>query len=103
MAQFAAGVRSGTETTTGGDRPVADSLTITDNRTGKEYELPIMYGTYPEYGAAVPAKQLRQVTRKEQDHGHANRTRRVYGGDPDRKSTRLNSSHTDIYRMPSSA
>ena len=29
-----------------------DTLTITDNRTGKSYELPIEYGTYPEYGAA---------------------------------------------------
>ena len=27
----------------------------------------------------------------------------IYQRDPDRKSTRLNSSHTDISRMPSSA
>ena len=28
---------------------------------------------------------------------------KITGGEPDRKSTRLNSSHTDISRMPSSA
>ena len=37
----------------------SDSLTITDNRTGKQYELPIRYGTYPTYGAAIDALDLR--------------------------------------------
>jgi len=27
----------------------SDSLTITDNRTGKTYEVPIKYGTFPLY------------------------------------------------------
>jgi citrate synthase len=46
-----------------------DSLTITDNRTGKTYELPIEYGTYPLYGAAVPAKELRKIKVSEEDFG----------------------------------
>ena len=28
-----------------------DTLSITDNRTGQTYEVPIRYGTYPTYGA----------------------------------------------------
>ena len=46
-----------------------DSLTITDNRTGKTYELPILYGTYPEYGAAVNTAELRQIKVSEDDFG----------------------------------
>ena len=38
-----------------------DTLTITDNRTGEIYEVPISYGTYPEYGAAIPASELRKI------------------------------------------
>ena len=38
-----------------------DTLTITDNRTGKTYELPIMYGTYKTYGAAIRTADLRQI------------------------------------------
>ncbi len=52
-----------------GDKPMADTLTIIDNRTEKEYELPIMYGTYPEYGAAIPAKDLRKIKVSEEDFG----------------------------------
>jgi citrate synthase len=52
-----------------GDQPMADSLTITDNRTNQEYEIPIMYGTYPEYGAAIPAKELRKIKATENDFG----------------------------------
>ena len=48
---------------------MADTLTIIDNRTEKEYELPIMYGTYPEYGAAIPAKDIRKVKASETDFG----------------------------------
>lgn len=46
-----------------------DTLTITDNRTGKSYEVPIIYGTYPEYGAAIPAKELRKIKQSDSDFG----------------------------------
>ena len=46
-----------------------DSLTITDNRTGNSYELPVHYGTYPEYGAAINALELRQIKVSEDDFG----------------------------------
>lgn len=46
-----------------------DSLTITDNRTGKTYEVPISYGTYPKYGAAIPAISLRDIKIDEDDFG----------------------------------
>jgi citrate synthase len=48
---------------------VADSLTVTDNRTGKTYELPITYGTYPEYGASIRGVELRQIKVSEDDFG----------------------------------
>ncbi|MGD8816979.1 MAG: citrate/2-methylcitrate synthase, partial [Acidobacteriota bacterium] len=46
-----------------------DSLTITDNRTGKTYELPISYGTFPGYGASVPASELRKIKADDEDFG----------------------------------
>ncbi len=46
-----------------------DTLTIIDNRTGKQYELPIRYGTYPHYGAAIDAIALRQIKASEDDFG----------------------------------
>ena len=46
-----------------------DTLTITDNRTGEIYEVPISYGTYPEYGAAIPADELRKIKASENDFG----------------------------------
>jgi citrate synthase len=46
-----------------------DSLTITDNRTGESYEVPIRYGTYPEYGAAINALDLRQIKVSKEDFG----------------------------------
>ena len=46
-----------------------DTLTITDNRTGEIYEVPISYGTYPEYGAAIPAAELRKIKVSENDFG----------------------------------
>jgi len=45
------------------------SLTITDNRTGKSYEIPIQYGTYPDYGASINALALRNIKISEQDFG----------------------------------
>ena len=46
-----------------------DTLSITDNRTGKTYELPIVYGTYPRYGAAIRAIDLRQIRVDDDDFG----------------------------------
>jgi len=46
-----------------------DTLTIIDNRTGKTYEVPIFYGTYPKYGAAIRATDLRQIKVDEDDFG----------------------------------
>ncbi len=48
---------------------MSDTLTITDNRTGKQYELPILYGTYPKYGASLSAKDLRQIKVDDDDFG----------------------------------
>jgi citrate synthase len=47
----------------------AHSLTITDNRTGKNYEIPIQYGTYPDYGATINALDLRQIKASKDDFG----------------------------------
>jgi citrate synthase len=46
-----------------------DVLKITDGRTGKSYELPIQHGTYPEYGAYINCKQLRQIKSSDGDFG----------------------------------
>ncbi|MBI4410847.1 MAG: citrate synthase [Gemmatimonadetes bacterium] len=46
-----------------------DSLTIKDNRTGQTYELPMLYGTYPHYGAAIPAAELRRIRASDDDFG----------------------------------
>ncbi|RMD94023.1 MAG: citrate synthase [Calditrichaeota bacterium] len=46
-----------------------DTLTIIDNRTGKEYEIPILYGTYKNYGAAIRAMDLRQIKASDDDFG----------------------------------
>jgi citrate synthase len=48
---------------------MSDTLTITDNRTGETYEVPIFYGTYPEYGAAVNTKDLRAIRATDDDFG----------------------------------
>lgn len=47
----------------------AHTLSITDNRTGKTYELPIEYGTYPGYGATINALDLRQIKADDDDFG----------------------------------
>ena len=46
-----------------------DTLTITDNRTGKTYEIPIQYGTYPTYGASIRGTDLRQIRVSDDDFG----------------------------------
>ncbi len=48
---------------------MADTVTITDNRTGKTFELPITYGTYPKYGATISAGALREIKVDEEDFG----------------------------------
>jgi citrate synthase len=47
----------------------SDTLTITDNRTGHSYEIPIGYGTYSTYGAAIAASDLRQIKASDEDFG----------------------------------
>jgi citrate synthase len=54
---------------------MSDTLTITDNRTGKTYEVPIFYGTYPEYGAAIRGTDLRQIRVSDDDFGCSATTR----------------------------
>ncbi|HAA76055.1 TPA: citrate (Si)-synthase [Candidatus Latescibacteria bacterium] len=46
-----------------------DSLTITDNRTGKTYEVPITYGTYERDGASIRSADLRQIKVQDEDFG----------------------------------
>src|SRR5574341_1996993 len=46
-----------------------DTLTITENRTGKQYEVPIIYATYPKYGASIRTADLRQIKVSEDDFG----------------------------------
>jgi citrate synthase len=48
---------------------MSDTVTITDNRTGRSYEIPVLYGTYPEYGAAIPAAELRKIRLSPTDFG----------------------------------
>ena len=46
-----------------------DTVTITDNRTGKSYELPISYGTHPYYGSTIPTIELRKLKQGPEDFG----------------------------------
>ncbi len=46
-----------------------DTLTITDNRTGKSYEIPIQYGINPLKSAYIRAGDLRQVKTSDEDFG----------------------------------
>jgi citrate synthase len=46
-----------------------DTLTIIDNRTGKQYEVPISHGTYPEYGSFIAAQELRKIKLSDADFG----------------------------------
>jgi citrate synthase len=48
---------------------MGDTLTVVDNRTGKQYELPIAYGTYPHYGAYIPARDMRSIKATDDDFG----------------------------------
>jgi citrate synthase len=46
-----------------------DSLSVVDNRTGKAYEFPISYGTYPNYGASINCLELRKIKASDDDFG----------------------------------
>ncbi len=46
-----------------------DSLTITDNRTGQTYEIPIEYGRDPLKSAHIRAPDLRQIKISDDDFG----------------------------------
>lgn len=46
-----------------------NSLTITDNRTGAQYTVPLLAGTYPKYGSAISAMMLRQIKVAPDDFG----------------------------------
>jgi citrate synthase len=46
-----------------------DSLTITDNRTGKSYEVPIAYGIYHDDGAYIRGTDLRNIKASDSDFG----------------------------------
>jgi citrate synthase len=46
-----------------------DCLLITDKRTGKTYEIPIHYGTFPTYGASIRGADLRNIKASEDDFG----------------------------------
>ena len=46
-----------------------DSLSITDNRTGAKYDIPVLYGTYPKYGAAIRTADLRKIKVADDDFG----------------------------------
>jgi len=46
-----------------------DTLTIIDNRTGQQYEVPIAHATYPEYGSYIRAADLKKVKSSPTDFG----------------------------------
>ena len=48
---------------------MADTLTVTDNRTGITREVPISSGTYPLEGSAVPGADIHLVRQSEDDFG----------------------------------
>ena len=48
---------------------MADSLSITDSRTGEIYEVPIFAGTFPDRGSAINASELRRIRASEEDFG----------------------------------
>ena len=49
------------EETKSSGAPGRDTLSVVDNRTGREYEIPIRYGTYPTYGAAINCLDLKKI------------------------------------------
>ena len=45
------------------------TVTITDNRTGKSYELPIEYGTHKDFGTHIPALAIREIKETDDEFG----------------------------------
>src|SRR6476646_9466963 len=53
-----------------GDRSMAkETLSITDNRTSKTYEVPIEYGVYRDDGAYIRGTELRKIKASGEDFG----------------------------------
>ncbi len=48
---------------------MADTLNIKDDRTGSVQKIPVTWGTYREYGSAIPAMDFRQFRTSEDDFG----------------------------------
>lgn len=48
---------------------MAESLKITDSRTGRTYDVPIFAGTYEDRGSAISAAELRSIKASEDDFG----------------------------------
>jgi citrate synthase len=46
-----------------------ESLTITDNRTGRQYDVPISYGIYHDDGAYIRGTDLRKIKASDHDFG----------------------------------
>src|SRR5215216_6447080 len=46
-----------------------NTLTIIDNRTGRQYEVPIFHGTYEKYGSAITTGDLRKIKLSDDDFG----------------------------------
>ena len=68
----------------------------------------VIIGFYQENKAQTALRSLKKIVVNRckvlrDNHAHEIDTDQLVPGDVDRKSTRLNSSHTDISRMPSSA
>ncbi len=49
--------------------PAPDTVTLLDDRTGQRTESTVTYGTYPRYGAAIPAIDLRTLKVDDDDFG----------------------------------
>ena len=48
---------------------MSDTLKIRDDRTGSEHEIPVTWGTYREYGSAIPATSFRPFKTSKEDFG----------------------------------
>jgi citrate synthase len=73
MSEHSAEAEKTTDLTTGsgpdGTATPQDSITVTDNRTGRSIELPMEYGTHPETSICVPTLALREIKRSDGEFG----------------------------------
>ncbi|HUF51559.1 MAG TPA: citrate synthase [Longimicrobiales bacterium] len=46
-----------------------DTLTIIDNRTGQQFEVPVLHGTYPLYGSYIRTADLKRIKAAPEDFG----------------------------------